>query len=209
MLGTVTTDQLVLEHHFALPGGASMGTAAQELLDAEFNINAGLNKVVIRQKFCDRGILSGSECIFTDSDGDGLNDSDENLLGTDPFNSHSDGDTLTDGEEVMLGTNPLVEDSDGDGFNDDVEVVADSDPLDNTSTPSNVPDGDVNGDGKVDTADLLLAMRILTGQYTPSTTEQLRWDVAPLVNDVPVPNGQNDVGDYVVLLRKVTGVISF
>jgi len=208
-LGAVTTDQLVLEHHFALPGGASMGTAAQELLDAEFNINAGHNKVVIRQKFCDRGILPGSECVFTDSDGDGLNDSDENLLGTDPFNSHSDGDTLIDGEEVTLGTDPLVEDSDGDGFNDDVEVMAGSNPLDNTSTPSNVPDGDVNGDGKVDTADLLLAMRILTGQYTPSTTEQLRWDVAPLVNGVPVPNGQNDVGDYVVLLRKVTGVISF
>jgi len=209
VLGAVTTDQLVLEHHFALPGSASMGTAALALLDAEFNLNSGLNEAVIRQKFCDRGILFGSDCVFTDSDGDGLSNTAEGLLGTNPSSPHSDGDTLTDGEEIALGTDPLADDTDGDGYNDDVEVAADSDPLDDTSTPSNAPDGDVNGDGNVDAADLLLAMRILTGQYIPSTTEQSRWDVAPLVNGVPVPNGQNDVGDYVVLLRKVTGVISF
>ena len=208
-LGAVATDQLVLEHHFALPGSASMGTAALALLDAEFNINAGLNKVVIRQKFCDRGILSGSECVFVDGDGDGLNDSDENLLGTDMSRPDTDGDTLVDGYEVTLGTNPLLDDTDGDGFNDAVEDESGTDPLDDSSFPGNTPDGDVNGDGKVDAADLLMAMRILTGQYIPSATEQSRWDVAPLVNGVPVPNGQNDVGDYVVLLRKVTGVISF
>ncbi|MEN8206369.1 MAG: M36 family metallopeptidase [Pseudomonadota bacterium] len=205
-LGAFTTDQLVLEHHFALPGSASMGTAALEMIDAESNLYGGTNEAVIRQKFCGRGILSGSDC---DTDNDGLNDAAEILLGTDPNNPDSDGDTLTDGEEVALGTNPLLADTDGDGFNDDAEIAAGSDPLDDTSIPGNSPDGDVNDDGQVDAADLLLAMRILTGHYIPSVAEQSRWDVAPLVNGVPVPDGQNDVGDYVVLLRKVTGAISF
>jgi subtilisin-like proprotein convertase family protein len=58
-----------------------------------------------------------------DSDGDGLSDADEALLGTNPFNADSDGDLLNDGTEVMrLGTNPLNVDSDADGIRDDVEV---------------------------------------------------------------------------------------
>ena len=84
-----------------------------------------------------------------------------------------------------------------------------TDPLDDASSPVSPPDGDVNGDGNVDVADLLLAVRILTGQYTPTGIEQSRWDVAPIVNGEPVPNGQNNVGDYLVQLRKVAGVISF
>ncbi len=70
-------------------------------------------------------------------------------------------------------------------------------------------DGDVNGDDQVNLADLLLAMRILNGQYTPTQAEQDRWDVAPLVNGVPQPDSQNTTGDYVVLLQKVSGQINF
>ena len=70
-------------------------------------------------------------------------------------------------------------------------------------------DGDVNGDGQVDVADLLLAMRILNGQYIPTQEEQNRWDVAPLVSGVPQSDLQNNVGDYLVLQRKVLGVINF
>lgn len=42
-----------------------------------------------------------------DSDGDGLTDSQENNIGTNPLNPDSDGDKLTDGKELQLGTNPL------------------------------------------------------------------------------------------------------
>ena len=70
-------------------------------------------------------------------------------------------------------------------------------------------DGDVNGDGQVDVRDLLRAMQILNGQYIPSQEEQDRWDVAPLVNGVPEPDGLNTLGDYLILQRKILGVINF
>jgi beta-lactam-binding protein with PASTA domain/tRNA A-37 threonylcarbamoyl transferase component Bud32 len=43
----------------------------------------------------------------TDTDGDGLSDTDEAALGTDPNNPDSDGDTFTDGDEVAAGSDPL------------------------------------------------------------------------------------------------------
>ncbi len=157
--------------------------------------------------------------FVTDTDGDGLDDSFEIAIGTDPALADTDGDGLNDGQELgydgdgsyfntVSDTDPLNNDTDGDGVNDGDEVTAGTDPLDNASNPT-TPDGDVNGDGQVDTADLLLAMRILQGLHIPSPQEQARWDVAPLVNGVPQPDQQNNVGDYTVLQRKVLGIINF
>ena len=121
-----------------------------------------------------------------------------------------DNDGVSDLDETgIYGTDPLLYDTDGDGFSDNEEILAGSNPIDNTSTPLDVPDGDINNDGMVDTRDLLLALRILNGQYIPTQQEQNRWDVAPLVNGVPVPDKKNDLGDYLVLQRKVLGLINF
>lgn len=49
--------------------------------------------------------LSGS--AYPDSDGDGLTDDAEFVMGTDPANRDSDGDGATDGAEVQQGTDPL------------------------------------------------------------------------------------------------------
>ena len=78
----------------------------------------------------------------TDTDGDGLTDDEEDVLGTDPNNPDSDGDGLTDGEEVNdTETDPNNPDSDGDGLDDGDEVdIHDTDP--------NNPDSD--GDGLTD-----------------------------------------------------------
>lgn len=58
-----------------------------------------------------------------DSDGDGLSDQREQVLGTDPHNPDTDGDGLTDYEEVVVfGTDPLNPDTDGDGYRDGDEV---------------------------------------------------------------------------------------
>jgi outer membrane protein OmpA-like peptidoglycan-associated protein len=59
----------------------------------------------------------------TDKDKDGLTNSQEDDLGTDPENADTDGDGLKDGEEFMTyNTDPLKADSDGDGLNDGAEV---------------------------------------------------------------------------------------
>lgn len=70
-----------------------------------------------------------------DSDGDGIYDSQEATLGTDPQVADTDGDGLIDGVELALGLDPLAVDSDGDGVSDPSEYLAGSDPLDPASTP--------------------------------------------------------------------------
>ncbi len=88
----------------------------------------------------------------TDTDGDGLSDSDEIGLGTDPKQSDTDADGLSDGDEVnKYGTDPKSADSDKDGLADGLEVgkVGDADPS-TTTDPTN-PDSD--GDGVLDGAE--------------------------------------------------------
>ena len=71
-----------------------------------------------------------------DQDNDGLNDYQEDDLGTKKHSQDSDGDGLSDGEEVALGLDPLLLDSDGDGFTDGFEQSQGSDPLNADSTPA-------------------------------------------------------------------------
>lgn len=52
----------------------------------------------------------------------------------DPQDPDSDGDGLTDSEELALGTNPAVADTDGDGYADGLEVTLGIDPLNRAST---------------------------------------------------------------------------
>jgi hypothetical protein len=64
-----------------------------------------------------------------DSDNDGLKDSEEAELGTDPQKIDTDGDGLFDNEETSVyKTDPLNSDTDGDGFTDGSEVKNGYDP---------------------------------------------------------------------------------
>lgn len=75
-----------------------------------------------------------------DTDSDGLSDTDEAALGTDPNNQDSDGDGIPDGREVnALGSNPLDTDTDSDGLTDALEV--------DHSCGINTPDSDGDGLG--------------------------------------------------------------
>ena len=87
-----------------------------------------------------RPVVSGGDL---DSDGDGLLDSQEADLGTDPFNPDTDGDGLSDGEEVNLyRTDPLNPDTDWDGLKDGAEVLTHkTDPLDRDTDDGGVADG--------------------------------------------------------------------
>ncbi len=65
----------------------------------------------------------------TDSDGDGLTDSEESSLTTDPLKADSDSDGLTDWAEIKIyKTNPLNADTDGDTYKDGQEVINGYDP---------------------------------------------------------------------------------
>jgi len=79
-----------------------------------------------------------------DGDGDGLWDSKELWVKTDPYNPDTDGDGLTDYEEVIIyRTNPANPDTDGDGWTDKKEIEE--------KTSCQRPDTD--GDGIVDSLD--------------------------------------------------------
>jgi outer membrane protein OmpA-like peptidoglycan-associated protein len=78
-----------------------------------------------------------------DSDSDGLLDSREADIGTDPYNPDSDEDGLSDGQEVdRYGTDPLNQDSDFDGLNDGAEVFTyRTEPLEQDTDQGGVADG--------------------------------------------------------------------
>jgi Bacterial TSP3 repeat len=83
------------------------------------------------------------ESLPADSDGDGLNDSDEvSTHHTDPLDADTDGDSLTDGAEVNTHhTDPFDPDTDDDQLPDGIEVSVGTDPLDNDSDNDGIPDG--------------------------------------------------------------------
>lgn len=60
-----------------------------------------------------------------DTDGDGLTDTQEAQIGTDPGKPDTDGDGLTDAQEVHLGTDPCNRDTDGGGVSDGEEAAND------------------------------------------------------------------------------------
>jgi hypothetical protein len=80
----------------------------------------------------------------SDGDGDGLSDTEEEDLGTDPDNPDSEGDHVTDGDEVNeWRTDPLDNDSDGDFLTDGDEVnIIGTDPTDPDTDDDGLDDGD-------------------------------------------------------------------
>lgn len=84
-------------------------------------------------------------CIDKDTDGDGLNDSIEKLLGTNPAKKDSDGDGIDDLAEVTPSGGGATEkvDTDGDGIIDALDLDSDND-----GVPDSVEGAvDVDGDG--------------------------------------------------------------
>jgi len=133
-----------------------------------------------------------------DDDNDGLSDTDEAALGTDPLDADTDNDGLLDGAEVDdIGTAPLLADTDGDGLSDGYEVnTYGTDPLASNRAdlaPRGMPDG------VVDAADYLILTRLVTGAITATTDEITLGDL----ND----SGGLDAGDMVLMLRVVNGEI--
>ncbi|MHA2136219.1 MAG: hypothetical protein ACW99J_20355, partial [Candidatus Thorarchaeota archaeon] len=89
----------------------------------------------------------------TDYDLDGLYDSVEAVIGTNPKNNDTDFDLLNDTYEALNGLDPLNPDSNNDGIADSVELDALSLDLDSDAIP-NAWDFDNDGDGVNDGPDL-------------------------------------------------------
>ncbi|MGB0847294.1 MAG: DUF6923 family protein, partial [Thiolinea sp.] len=101
--------------------------------------------------------------VDEDRDNDGLLDSVEAVLGTDPEDADSDGDGLSDGMEAggvdndpattadNINTDPLDSDSDDDGLSDGEEVAGVNG---NPATGTNPNEADTDGDGVQDGTEL-------------------------------------------------------
>ncbi len=72
----------------------------------------------------------------SDTDGDGLNNYEEYLFGSDFWTDDSDQDGLRDADELKHGTFPREPDSDGDGATDSEEVNHGTDPLSSATSPA-------------------------------------------------------------------------
>jgi hypothetical protein len=134
-----------------------------------------------------------------DSDGDGTPDSQDAF----PFDPNEDTDTDGDG----IGNN-ADSDDDGDGFSDSTEVTLGYDPLDVLDAPEW---GDVNNDGLVNAADVLLVSREALGDPVLNAAQQEVGRVAPLVNGQPAPQPGVALAapDVQLITRKALGEVSF
>ena len=140
-----------------------------------------------------------AELDLTDTDGDGIPDIND---------TDDDNDGLSDVDELTAGTDPLDPDTDNDFFPDGTEVLAGTNPLDISDFPEW---GDINGDGTVNIADVLLATRAATGLITLNSSQLARGNVAPLVNGMPqtLPTDPLNVADVLLIQRKALGAVNF
>jgi len=153
-------------------------------------------------------------CLMTDSDGDGLTNSQEDTLGTDRGNVDTDGDGANDGAEVGGNVNAPV-DSDGDGtpnvFESSVADI-DSDGVSNQNDPANgnacVPNAnsaiclaaDSDGDGLTNAQEDALG----TSRGNPDTDGDGANDGAEVGGNVNSPINSDGDGTPNVLESSIT-----
>ena len=139
----------VVQENFNLAGGVDR-TKAAETADSWGSITLGIQFYLFGHSDRDGDGLTdtyeesiGTDPLNPDTDGDGLSDSDElHNIGTDPLKTDTDNDRLTDMEEVAKKTDPTRPDTDGDGLTEGEEFAHGTDPFDQDSDKDGLTDGE-------------------------------------------------------------------
>jgi hypothetical protein len=145
------------------------------------------------------GDAQGDVCD-DDDDNDGLDDTTEISLGTNPLNADTDHDGMSDYEEVFFNTvagyqpgedpDPNVPDTDSDSLNDGADPI----PL-----LFNLADGDVVTDTDVNSGDLLFTLQIILGRREKTDHALAHIDLYPPA----APDGAITLSDYLLLMGLV------
>jgi len=169
--------------------------------------------------------------LVIDTDGDGLNETQENVLGTDFLDRDSDDDGILDGDELRLGTDPSEADTDHDGIQDGTETslttgiedvdgrgplkgteegfIPDADPAQSTEplNPDTDGDGIIDGDedtnhnGRVDPGETNPAMEKTLTVPEEFSTIQAAIDNARSGDTILVAPGVYNVGNTPIDFR--------
>jgi hypothetical protein len=146
------------------------------VLKAEVSDSRGGVAVMEFEVLITNNILDDPEVVgMMDDDNDGLSNSSENELGTNPNKADSDGDGLSDRDEIIWGSNPLQPDTDADGLSDQEEYTLGSDPNQK----------DTDGDGYDDKAENI-AGTLLEDRFDYPGSEDERNDLNTKTDS---PNG--------------------
>ncbi len=200
-----SNDQTIYYHGYMTPGSNEITTvfAGPSLPLANDNDNDG---VTDNNDNCP-DVPNGP--LFLDPGDNGISqrNTDGDVEG-DACDADDDNDGLLDADENVIGTDRLLVDTDGDGFNDGEEVVYGTNPLDYASFPI-IADGDLSLDGNINAADILIGYKLLNGQILVNPLLLSHGDVAPLVSNIPAPDGLFTLGDLLIIQRKALSQINF
>lgn len=140
-------------------------------LDGALLAESDLNGNVLAEYIYLNGTLLAM--YHPDSDADGNSNMQQDASGSNPISLDTDGDGLNDSDELFVhGTSHLLEDSDDDGIKDALEIYLNSNALDDTVTL-----GDINASASVNAVDYVLLTQYVFGTLTPNAVQQAQADL--------------------------------